>query len=182
MSNNDRAYDLVSLANWEDQIIYGPDESKPRASGSQPDKPAGPDKSAMTPINVMLESGAWTQGIIWDAKAPFRDFTQFDYEDELLEADAPDTHGDTRPKKKAKLDGPPRDKFNLSNDHHYELPKTGARTRVRQTFGQLVVHHAHPALKLQLPFVRPFSAYVTSGTDCGIVQDASAQERNAFVP
>jgi hypothetical protein len=50
--------------------------------------------------------------------------------------------------------GPPRDPFNLSNDHHYEIPKhVGARQRVRQTFGQLEVQHAYPALKLQLPFV-----------------------------
>ena len=41
-------------------------------------------------MNTMLDLGVWTQSIIWDAKAPFRDFTQFDYEDELLEADAPE--------------------------------------------------------------------------------------------
>ncbi|KZV94138.1 hypothetical protein EXIGLDRAFT_767429 [Exidia glandulosa HHB12029] len=147
LSNNDRSFDLVSLSNWEDQIIYEPDpESKPRTT----DKP---DQSAMRPLNAMLESGAWTQGIIWDAKAPFRDFTQFDYEDELLEADD-NAQDAARPKKKTKTDGPPRDKFNMSNDHHYEMPKTGARTRVRQTFGQLVVHHAHPAQKLQLPFYK----------------------------
>jgi transcription initiation factor TFIID subunit 1, fungi type len=46
-----------------------------------------------------------------------------------------------------------RDKFNLSNDHFYEVAKDGGRHRVRQTFGQLVVEHAYPAQKLQLPFV-----------------------------
>ncbi|EJD52150.1 hypothetical protein AURDEDRAFT_181675 [Auricularia subglabra TFB-10046 SS5] len=156
LSKDDRSYDLISLANWEDQIIYGPDETagdKPKTAAStpQPDKPVD-EKRAITAMNTMLDSGVWTQSIIWDAKLPFRDFTQFDYEDELLEADS-ETH-DPRPKKKAKLDGPARDKFNLSNDHHYELPKTGARTRVRQTFGQLVVHHAYPAQKLQLPFYK----------------------------
>ena len=47
-----------------------------------------------------------------------------------------------------------KDKFNLSNDHFYELAKDGGRRRVRQTFGQLVVEHSYPAQKLQLPFVR----------------------------
>lgn len=46
-----------------------------------------------------------------------------------------------------------RDKYNLSNDHLYEVAKEGGRHRVRQTFGQLVVEHAYPAQKLQLPFV-----------------------------
>jgi len=46
-----------------------------------------------------------------------------------------------------------RDKFNLSNDQFYEVAKDGGRHRVRQTFGQLVVEHAYPAQKLQLPFV-----------------------------
>jgi len=46
-----------------------------------------------------------------------------------------------------------RDKFNLSNDQFYEVSKEGGRHRVRQTFGQLVVEHAYPAQKLQLPFV-----------------------------
>lgn len=43
------------------------------------------------------------------------------------------------------------DPYNISNDHHYE----GMKHRVRQTFGSIVVQHAYPALKLQLPFVRP---------------------------
>lgn len=51
--------------------------------------------------------------------------------------------------------GQMRDKFNLSNDHFYEVAKEGGRHRVRQTFGQLVVEHAYPAQKLQLPFVSP---------------------------
>jgi transcription initiation factor TFIID subunit 1, fungi type len=45
-----------------------------------------------------------------------------------------------------------KDKFNLSNDHYYEVSKDG-RHRIRQTFGQLNVEHAYPAQKLQLPFV-----------------------------
>lgn len=58
-----------------------------------------------------------------------------------------------RPRKRLRNDPQPRDKFNLSNDNFYEVSKTGAHHRVRQTFGQLVVEHAYPAQKLQLPFV-----------------------------
>jgi len=62
-----------------------------------------------------------------------------------------------RPRKRLRTDaGPLRDKFNLSNDHFYEVSKDGARHRVRQTFGELIVEHAYPAQKLQLPFVGPF--------------------------
>jgi len=61
-----------------------------------------------------------------------------------------------RPRKRLRIDaGHARDKFNLSNDHFYEVSKEGGRHRVRQTFGQLVVEHAYPAQKLQLPFVSP---------------------------
>lgn len=59
-----------------------------------------------------------------------------------------------RPRKRIRTDaGLARDKFNLSNDNFYEVTKEGGRHRVRQTFGQLVVEHAYPAQKLQLPFV-----------------------------
>ena len=57
-----------------------------------------------------------------------------------------------RPRKRLRTDGQIKDKFNLSNDHFYDVSKDG-RHRVRQTFGQLVVEHAYPAQKLQLPFV-----------------------------
>ncbi len=43
--------------------------------------------------------------------------------------------------------------LNLSNDRFYELPREH-RQKVRQTLGQIVVQHARPALKLQLPWVR----------------------------
>lgn len=59
-----------------------------------------------------------------------------------------------RPKKRLRTDATPKDRFNISNDQYYEVQKEGGRHRVRQTFGQLVVEHAYPAQKLQLPFVR----------------------------
>lgn len=68
-----------------------------------------------------------------------------------------------------RTDNQPRDKFNLSNDHFYEVSKEGGRHRVRQTFGQLVVEHAYPAQKLQLPFVCfivSCSVFVISAHSC----------------
>lgn len=46
------------------------------------------------------------------------------------------------------------DRFNLSNDRFYETHKEGRFHRVRQTFGQLVVQHALPAVKLMKPWYK----------------------------
>ena len=44
------------------------------------------ERSLTTPTNKVLESGAWTQSIIWSPRAPFRDFTQleFNHEDDVV--------------------------------------------------------------------------------------------------
>ncbi|PPQ71123.1 hypothetical protein CVT24_009859 [Panaeolus cyanescens] len=148
MPLHDRTFDLVLLSNWEDQIILEPENLPPSA-------PSAPhEKNFTTPINQALESGAWTQSIIWSPKAPFRDFTQleFNHEDDIIPEERPlET---ARPRKRLRTDGQVRDKFNLSNDQFYEVAKDGGRHRVRQTFGQLTVEHAYPAQKLQLPFYK----------------------------
>lgn len=150
LAMNDRSFDLVLLSNWEDQIIYGPGDVEMQDAHAITTK-----DSFGAPINHALESGIWTQSIIWDDKTPFRDFTQieFNHEDDIVPEDR--ASGDhLRSRKRMRLEsGQPRDKFNLSNDHLYEVSKEGAKHRVRQTFGQLVVQHAYPAQKLQLPFV-----------------------------
>ncbi|KAL1915122.1 uncharacterized protein VTP21DRAFT_7603 [Calcarisporiella thermophila] len=46
------------------------------------------------------------------------------------------------------------DRYNISNDRFYEAQRDGRFHRVRQTFGQLVVQHSLPALKLQSPFFK----------------------------
>lgn len=144
---NDRSFDLVVLSNWEDQIMYGPSD---KAAGL-----ASAPNVVTQPMNKALESGAWAQSIIWDKHTPFRDFTQieFNHEDDIV-PEARTSDG-MRPRKRLKADAAKTlDKFNLSNDAHYELSaKEGARQRVRQTFGQITVEHAYPAQKLQLPFV-----------------------------
>lgn len=45
-----------------------------------------PDRSLTNPTNKVLESGAWTQSIIWNQSAHFRDFTAL----ELNEEEAPE--------------------------------------------------------------------------------------------
>ncbi|KAE9400552.1 TAF1 transcription initiation factor TFIID subunit TAF1 [Gymnopus androsaceus JB14] len=144
---HDRSFDLVLLSNWEEQIIYEPN---PFSSTALPSA----DNSLTTPVNKVLESGAWTQSIIWTPGAPFRDFTQleFNHEDDIVPEERSNEH--LRPRKRFKTDAVPRDKFNLSNDQYYEVAKDGGRHRVRQTFGQLSVEHAYPAQKLQLPFFK----------------------------
>jgi hypothetical protein len=81
MSLHDRSFDLVLLSNWEDQIIYEPDNTRPTPS-------AGNNPTTNT-ANKVLESGAWTQSIIWSPRAPFRDFTQleFNHEDDIVPED-----------------------------------------------------------------------------------------------
>ncbi|KAF7307124.1 DUF3591 domain-containing protein [Mycena indigotica] len=155
----DRGFDLVSLSNWEDQIIYEP-EAKPQPTTTS-DEPTDsavvvkpPNvKNLTTPANKALESGAWTQSIIWDPRAPFKDFTQLEFnheDDKIPEKPSVET---VRIRKRFRMDAGVKDKFNLSNDHFYEVSKDG-RHRVRQTFGQIAVEHAYPAQKLQLPFYR----------------------------
>ncbi len=69
------------LSNWEDQIVYEP---SPSAMSIPSDNT--PDHNLTTPANKVLESGAWTQSIIWHPNAPFRDFTQleFNHEDDVV--------------------------------------------------------------------------------------------------
>ncbi|KAH7930506.1 hypothetical protein BV22DRAFT_1028228 [Leucogyrophana mollusca] len=144
---HDRSFDLVLLSNWEDQIVFEPETSINHSTLE--------GNNLTTPVNKSLESGAWTQSIIWSPKAPFRDFTQLELNEEDVLAEEKPPVETVRPRKRLRADFvQPRDKFNLSNDHYYEVSKEGGRHRVRQTFGQLVVEHAYPAQKLQLPFFK----------------------------
>ncbi|KAG2023004.1 atypical/TAF1 protein kinase [Coprinopsis cinerea AmutBmut pab1-1] len=144
---DDRTFDLVLLSNWEDEIMYGPGDVQELPTTTEP------ESTLTTPVNAALESGAWTQSIIWSPRAPFRDFTQLElHEEELVPEDKPSET--VRPRKRLRTDPNAKDKYNLSNDQYYEVSKEGARQHVRQTFGQLVVEHAYPAQKLQLPFYK----------------------------
>lgn len=121
---------------------------------SLPKTQPAPRPSLTAPTNTNLESGTWTQSIIWDSKTPFRDFTQVDlsYLEDGYEEEAP--RPEIRPRKRFRNEagqGVAKDKFNISNDHTYDVAKE--TKLVRQTFGALEVEHSYPALKLQLPFV-----------------------------
>jgi len=52
-------------------------------------EPARADR--MGPVNKALESGAWTQSIIWGPRAPFRDFTQIEFnnDDDIIPEERP---------------------------------------------------------------------------------------------
>ena len=81
MPLHDRSFDLVLLSNWEDQIVYEPDNV-----GVHAGRIATPETNLTTPANKALESGSWTQSIIWGPNAPFKDFTQleFNHEDDVV--------------------------------------------------------------------------------------------------
>ena len=89
---SDRSFDLVLLSDWEEQIIYGPEVKDNGLDGvnGAADPPAPEShtmlnkkaEEVMTPANATLESGVWTQSIIWDSKTPFRDFTQLELNEE----------------------------------------------------------------------------------------------------
>lgn len=79
---HDRSFDLVLLSNWEDKIVYDPNNAIP--------PPPSESNSLTNPVNKALESGAWTQSILWGPGQPFRDFTHLELdEDELGHEERP---------------------------------------------------------------------------------------------
>ena len=192
---DDRSFDLVNITNWDEKIVWEPDEEAPESF-------LLPETDLSTPLNKTLESGLWTQSIIWGAREPFRDFTQLELheQDMVQEERQPGMSSQSflankpspacavqevvRPRKRMRTDTQPKDKFNISNDQFYEVSKEGGRHRVRQTFGQLVVEHAYPAQKLQLPFVRvhPFEFMHSIGSSNCIVQDPLVQTGGSLIP
>ncbi|KAH8800593.1 TAF1 transcription initiation factor TFIID subunit TAF1 [Flagelloscypha sp. PMI_526] len=143
---NDREFDLVHLSNWEDQIVYGPEQPPPMPAAVN---------SLVMPKNRALESGAWTQSIIWSPTAPFHDLSQIEISDkDALVPDETNTVIEP-PIKRRRMDTRlSEDALNFSNDKFYGVTNSGARRRVRQTFSQLSVDHSYPAQKLQLPFFK----------------------------
>lgn len=77
LSLRDRSFDLVLLCDWEDQIIYHPG-SLPPSLTTMPDAHTEHSSNLANPTNAALEAGEWTKSIIWDSKAPFRNFTQLE--------------------------------------------------------------------------------------------------------
>lgn len=59
--------------------MYGPNDYTHAAL--QP-LPTAPEAKLTTPVNKALESGAWTQSIVWGPNARFLDFTQLELNEE----------------------------------------------------------------------------------------------------
>ena len=79
---DDRSFDLVNITNWNEKIVW-----EPTGEDSEPVLP-GSDLS--TPLNKALESGVWTQSIIWGPREPFRDFSQLElHEQDLVQEERP---------------------------------------------------------------------------------------------
>ncbi|KAG0055417.1 hypothetical protein BGZ83_008691 [Gryganskiella cystojenkinii] len=128
--------------------------------------------------NYDLENGDWEESIFWDDHKPYKPFTHIslDMNDSnvLFDLTSEGMGQGFRGKGRRKVqvlpyrvvtnkDGQSEaethrkleiDRFNLSNDRFYETLKEGRFQRVRQTFGQLVVQHALPAVKLMKPWYK----------------------------
>ncbi|KAG0295551.1 hypothetical protein BGZ96_011501 [Linnemannia gamsii] len=131
--------------------------------------------------NYDLESGDWEDSIIWDDNKPYKPFSHISLNmndvNVLFDLTSMDNKamGDGfRVKRGRKVQFPAYrvvtnvndpseaethrklgiDRFNVSNDRFYEANKEGRFHRVRQTFGQLVVQHALPAVKLMKPWYK----------------------------
>ncbi|KAF9922459.1 hypothetical protein FBU30_007413 [Linnemannia zychae] len=131
--------------------------------------------------NYDLESGDWEESIIWDEHKPYKPFSHISLTmndvNVLFDLTSMDNKamGDGfRVKRGRKVQFPAYrvvtnvnepseaethrklgiDRCNLSNDRFYEAHKEGRFHRVRQTFGQLVVQHAMPAVRLMKPWYK----------------------------
>ncbi|KAI9595620.1 hypothetical protein BDF19DRAFT_441045 [Syncephalis fuscata] len=134
----------VALSAWEDNIQW--------------------QEKEMPSSNPDLENGDWQGQIAWDenyaAVLRHNIHVEFNMNDPhmLFEVVDEDTLVNKR-RRTAKDNQPfmstemPSD-LNLSNDKYYEVSREARLQRVRQTFGQLIVQHTLPAIKLQLPYYK----------------------------
>ncbi|KAK3839034.1 MAG: hypothetical protein J3R72DRAFT_179932 [Linnemannia gamsii] len=131
--------------------------------------------------NYDLEMGEWEDSIIWDENKPYKPFSHISLNmndvNVLFDLTSMENKGmgdGFRVKRGRKVQFPAYrvvtnvndpseaethrklgiDRFNVSNDRFYEANKEGRFHRVRQTFGQLVVQHALPAVKLMKPWYK----------------------------
>ncbi|KAJ1954088.1 hypothetical protein EC988_002621, partial [Linderina pennispora] len=139
----------LDLEDWESQVIW----QDPDISGAP--HPVDVNEIMLRPKNNMIED--YESHIIWDPEEPFAPCSQ-------LQINMNDTHmlfEDANSIKESNAREAERlrllegvDQFNLSNDHFYEALQEGKVHRVRQTFGQLIIAHSLPALRLQPPYFK----------------------------
>ncbi|KAJ2157128.1 hypothetical protein GGF46_004718 [Coemansia sp. RSA 552] len=145
---------------WESDVVWQDDDDS-RSGKAGGDGKQGEDQAealqelVLQPKNLLLED--YEKHIIWDAETPFQQWSQ-------LQINLNDTHmlfedanrikeSNAREAERQRLlEGV--DRFNLSNDHFYEALQEGKVHRVRQTFGQLVIAHSLPSLRLQAPYFK----------------------------
>ncbi|CAO3671258.1 unnamed protein product [Rhizopus stolonifer] len=159
------------LEKWENDIIWDEEDYKMTDKNDE----EAQESAVIKHLNMQLEEGDWLQAIIWDKEKPQSDTMKIslDLNDPNMLFDVEEVEATKEllilpkhvkkgrkplPKPLPKIqiyytesephDKLPLNRFNLSNDKHYETHLTGRLVRVRQTFGQLVVQHALPALRL----------------------------------
>ncbi|KAG0369678.1 hypothetical protein BC939DRAFT_405952 [Gamsiella multidivaricata] len=173
----------VQLELWEDKIIWD-DAVVPSQNMEMNGSESSFIKNSSELFavrNYELENGDWEESIIWDENKPYKPFAHISLNmndaNVLFDLTSMDTKAmgeGFRGKRGKKVQLPAYrvvtnkndpseaethrklhiDRFNLSNDRFYETHKEGRFHRVRQTFGQLVVQHALPAVKLMKPWYK----------------------------
>ncbi|KAG0348981.1 hypothetical protein BG004_003143 [Podila humilis] len=170
----------VQLDEWENKIIWD-DALVPSQDVDMTS--AETSSTALTETtmatfaarNYDLENGDWEDSIIWDDNKPYTPFTHIslNMNDTNVLFDITSIEHKAKRGRRAQQHATYRimnnknqpseaethrkleiDRFNLSNDRFYEAHKEGRFHRVRQTFGQLVVQHALPAVKLMKPWYK----------------------------
>ncbi|KAI9505260.1 hypothetical protein GGI25_002171 [Coemansia spiralis] len=156
----------LDIEDWEEQVIWNDNDSnldKVASKSSEFDDSriendedeSGALKLIAHSRNSLLED--FESHIIWDPDTPFQPCTQlqinmndmhmlFEDVNSIKESHAREAE------RQRLLDGV--DRFNLSNDHFYEALQEGKVHRVRQTFGQLIIAHSLPSLRLQPPYFK----------------------------
>ncbi|KAL7423762.1 hypothetical protein Q5752_001346 [Cryptotrichosporon argae] len=128
----DRGARMLELGDWEQDIVMCALDKKDRT------------RDSLAPRNDLLETGAWLNDVVWDARRISPELVESDDEEALVPAKTKAEEADRTTK---------LDPFNLSNDHLYEHTRA-ARFKIRQTFGAIEVFHSHPAQVLQMPFYK----------------------------
>ncbi|KAJ2558113.1 hypothetical protein EV175_000958, partial [Coemansia sp. RSA 1933] len=148
----------LDIENWESQVVWEDSDDTQRAKESA----FGEEGSKPVALKILEHSKSslledFESHIIWDPDTPFQPCTQ-------LQINMNDTHmlfEDANSIKESHAREAERqrliegvDRFNLSNDHFYEALQGGKVHRVRQTFGQLIIAHSLPSLRLQPPYFK----------------------------
>ncbi|KAJ2663335.1 hypothetical protein IWW48_001437 [Coemansia sp. RSA 1200] len=153
----------LDTVDWEEQIFWEDGDAQKARKSQDPSDSAQLDndgngdalKIMEQPKNGLLED--FESYIIWDPDTPFQPCTQLQInmnDTHMLFEDASsirELHAREAERQRL-LEGV--DQFNISNDHFYEALQEGKVHRVRQTFGQLVIAHSLPSLRLQPPFFK----------------------------